>query len=742
MQLNKVLRYVINTGLFLVLLTPLIVSKSLFFPFISGKAFFFRIIVEIVLAAWLWLCWREPAARPKRSWLLFSVLGLALVVALATIFGEHPFRSFWSNFERMGGLISYLHLSAYFVILSAMFRTEKLWNWFLNSSLVVSLIICGHALAQLAGIAAISQGRIDASFGNSTYLAGYALFHFFLALYLCSRVWKNVWLRYVYILLALLEVFVIYKTTTRGTLLGVLAGLGVTALVLLVKNWRNSQVRRWGLSSLAVLIVLVGGFWFVRDSQFVKNSPTLARFASISATEATTEARLTIWQMSLRGYTEHPVLGWGPESYNLVFNKYYESKLWRQEPWFDRSHNIFLDWLIEAGALGLLVYLTLFIFALVAIWRSRRLSLTAQALFIGLLAAYLVHNFFVFDNLTSYLIFLTVLAYLNFNLNFSDQEREEKQNNYARDLASKNSALAIITPAVLVVLLGASLYYFNFRPMSVSARLIIGISPVAQNVDANQVAQSRVKIFQDIFASHTFISREAVEQFFNQVLQLSRDPNVSPEIKQTATELLLAQFQAQIAQVPDDARVHLLYGSALSALGKQAEAITELTTASALSPNKQTILFQLAAAHLEAGDKPAALATAKRAFELDERFPEARLFYALVLVYTGDLQTSDQVLAGDKDKQIDAVPADERFINAYVSARRYDLVLKLWQDKVKANPTDAQAHFSLAAAYLANGNRNQAIIELQSIAEIDPANKAQAEGLINEIRAGRNPIAQ
>lgn len=745
MQLDKVLRYVINTGLFLVLLTPLIVSKSLFFPFITGKAFFFRIIVEVILAAWLWLCYREPAARPKKSWLLFSVLGLALAVALATIFGEHPYRSFWSNFERMGGLISYLHLSAYFVILMAMFKTEKVWNWFFNSSLVVSLIICGHALAQLAGIAAISQGRIDASFGNSTYLAGYALFHLFLALYLCSREWKTVWLRYVYILLALLEVLVIYKTTTRGTLLGLLAGLGVTALVLLFKNWQNRNIRRWGIGLLAALLVLVGGFWLARDSQFVKNSPTLARFAAISTTEATTEARLTIWQMSLRGYTEHPLLGWGPESYNLVFNKYYESKLWRQEQWFDRSHNIFLDWLIEAGALGLLAYLALFYFALVAIWRSKRLSTTAQALFTGLLVAYLAHNFFVFDNLTSYLVFLTVLAYLNFNYQFSGLEQESKQTqNFTKTSRqlTNNSALAIITPAALVILLGASLYYFNFRPLSVGAKLITAISPVGQNVDPNQVAQNRVKLFQEIFASRTFISREAVEQFFNQVLQLTRDPNVSPETKQAASELLLNQFQSQLAQVPSDARVHLLYGSALSALGQPGKAIAELTTASSLSPQKQAILFQLAAAQLESGDKPAALATAKRAFELDERFPEARLFYALVLIYTGDLPTSDKILAGDQDKKIDPVPADERFINAYVSARRYDLVLKLWQDKVKANPTDSQAHFSLAAAYLANGNRNQAILELQSIAEIDPANKAQAEGLINEIRAGRNPIAQ
>lgn len=746
MQFNKILRYVTITGLFLVLLTPLIVSKSLFFPFISGKAFFFRIIIEVALAAWLWLAWREPAYRPRRSALLLAVLGLVLIVALATIFGVHPYRSFWSNFERMGGLISYLHLLAYFVVLSAMLRTEKLWAWFFNASLAVSLIVAGHALAQLAGIAAISQGRIDASFGNSTYLAGYALFHSFLALWFCAKNWTIVWRRYVYLLLACLQVFVIYKTTTRGTLLGLLAGLGVTALLLIFQNRQNVKIKSRAIALLVFLIILAGGFWLARDSAWVKNSPTLSRFAAISLTETTTESRLTIWQMSLRGFAERPVLGWGPESYNLAFNKYYESKLWRQEPWFDRSHNIFLDWLIEAGALGLLAYLSLFAFAFFTIWRSWRFSVVARALFGGLLAAYLVHNFFVFDNLTSYLVFFSVLAYLHFAS--QDEGELERDYHFRQQLVSKNSkltnhpALNIAVPAVLVILLGTMLYYFNFKPMAVSAKLITAISPVGQNADPNQVAQNRVKLFQEIFNSRTFLSREAVEQFFQQVLQIVRQPSVLSETKQAAAELLLTQFQRQVAQAPDDARVRLLYGSALSALGEPALALTELSAASSLSPRKQTILFQLAAAQLESGDTPAALATAKRAFALDERFPEARLFYALILVYAGDLTTSNKILAGDQDQNIDAVLPDERFINAYVAAKRYDLVLKLWQDKVQANPSDIQAQFSLAAAYLASGQRNQAILQLQKIAESYPEHRVQVEALIGEIRAGRNPITQ
>ena len=46
---------VVFGGLFAVLLLPLYVENDFYFPFITGKNFAFRIIVEIVFAAWILL---------------------------------------------------------------------------------------------------------------------------------------------------------------------------------------------------------------------------------------------------------------------------------------------------------------------------------------------------------------------------------------------------------------------------------------------------------------------------------------------------------------------------------------------------------------------------------------------------------------------------------------------------------------------------------------------------------------
>ena len=108
--------WIIKIGLFIVPFIPLYVSRVLFFPYITGKAFAFRILVEIAFATWLFLAIFYKEYRPKKSALLIALSAFILIVTLATIFGVNPYKSFWSNYERMEGLVTYLHLFAYFLV--------------------------------------------------------------------------------------------------------------------------------------------------------------------------------------------------------------------------------------------------------------------------------------------------------------------------------------------------------------------------------------------------------------------------------------------------------------------------------------------------------------------------------------------------------------------------------------------------------------------------------------------------
>src|SRR3989338_1483934 len=114
-MLNRYLRYIVFAGLFIVPFIPFLVSSSFFFPFITTKAFTWRIIVEIIFAAWLLLALVDADYRPKKSPILYAVGAFLLVIGVADVLGVDRANSFWSNFERMEGFITMLHLGAFFL---------------------------------------------------------------------------------------------------------------------------------------------------------------------------------------------------------------------------------------------------------------------------------------------------------------------------------------------------------------------------------------------------------------------------------------------------------------------------------------------------------------------------------------------------------------------------------------------------------------------------------------------------
>src|SRR6185436_1080767 len=61
---------------------------------------------------------------------------------------------------------------------------------------------------------------------------------------------------------------------------------------------------------------------------------------------------------------------------------------------------------------GLIAYLSIFATAVMYLWTSRAFRIEESAILIGLLAGYFFHNLFVFDNVTSYILFATILSYI------------------------------------------------------------------------------------------------------------------------------------------------------------------------------------------------------------------------------------------------------------------------------------------------------------------------------------------
>ena len=426
MQYTKFLKWALLGGLGLVFFIPFIIAggttfPNMFFPYITGKNFAFRILIELLLGLYMLLALREPKYRPRASYVLWALGAFVVWVGIATIFSVDPAKSFWSNFERMEGYVTVLHLFAYFLMVGAVATAEKWWDRIFQISITAGSLQALYSLGQLLHIGGLtpssqSGARLDGTYGNATYLAVFMLFNIFFTLFMLVRqshkrdaLTSNI----LYGLALVLQVSVLYYTQTRGALLGFIGGLIIAGLYILWKarggEWqRVRKVALYGLGAVAVLIVL---FFALRQTSFVQHSETLSRLASISL--SSNNARFQIWNMTYQGFKEKPLLGWGQENFNFVFNKYYQPAMYNQEQWFDRAHNQFLDWLIAGGLPAFLLYVALFGLAVWAIIRSSVLSTPEQAILLGLLAGYAFNNLFVFDDLMSSVYFVLLLAFVH-----------------------------------------------------------------------------------------------------------------------------------------------------------------------------------------------------------------------------------------------------------------------------------------------------------------------------------------
>lgn len=725
MNTQKILRYALLTGIFIVPFIALIVSGKMFFPFITGKNFMFRILVEMLLGGWAILAILDKAYRPKFSPLFIAVLTFLGIITVADFLGVNPFKSFWSNFERMEGLISLIHLVGYFVVVGAVLNTEKLWNRFFNTSVAVSVIIGVYGLLQIAGKIAINQGgvRLDATFGNASYLAVYMFFHIFITAFLLIRYQGMSWVRYMYGAIITLQLIVLYFTATRGAILGLVGGVLLTALLISIFEKEKKFIRKISIGVLASVIVFVGIFIVIKDTQFVRQNNTLGRLSSISLKEGNT--RFTIWKMALQGVKERPILGWGQENFNFVFNKYYNPSLYAQEPWFDRVHNIVFDWLISGGILGFLTYFSIPVLMLYYLWRKLEinLSVTEKSVLTGLLAGYLFHNMFVFDNMMSYILFFSVAGYIYaHSIKSKTDLHTDGLKKYNQEDGFKMIAISVIIIAVIFFI-----YFFNIKGILAARTLIQGISPQS-SIDIN------VAKLEKALAYNTVGRQEVIEQMA--VIAL-RAKNIGADINvQTKFfELANREMGKLVEEKTNDARVRIFYASLLNNFGFYDKALPHLEKAVELSPNKQLILFEYGTVYLNKGEFDKALEIFERVYNLAPNFKEAEIIYRAGAIYAGKEDEINKKLGpiSDKDR------TDKRIINAYAKADRFDEVIKSWEIALKDDPDNAQIHLSLGASYLQIGRRQDAIDEIQKAIDLDESLKKQGEFYIKEIRAGRNP---
>ncbi|MCX6716557.1 MAG: O-antigen ligase family protein [Candidatus Taylorbacteria bacterium] len=709
MTIKKILRYIVIGGIFLIPFAVLIpifgIGEMMIFPFITGKGFAFRALVEIIFVAWAVLAIVDKTYRPRFSWVFGCLSIFVLVMLLSAILGENPLKSIWSDFERMEGWLLLAHLWAYFVVMTSMFREEKWWYHLINTSFVVSFIMSIYAFCQLLGLAQFHSGgtRADATLGNSSYLGVYMLLHIFLALFMLFKQKGKIMMQSLYAVLAVIQFVVLIYTGTRGSYAALFGGIVLAALLVAIfdREKESARIRRGAIIILIILAAGLGTFYSIRNTDFVKNSNLLNRAASIFNTESYF-SRSNIWAMAFNGFKERPVLGWGQEGFNYVFNKDYKPAMYGQEQWFDRAHNVFFDWLIAGGILGLLGYLSLYFVAIWAIWKGPgyHMKTVKKAIWTGMLAAYFIHNLAVFDHLASYMLFILILGYLHAKqgpkpimwLEGNDAKKEK--------VADSDSAAYILPGAVLILII--CLYSVVWKPLKANTSLMAALS--------SRSALESLTNFKLAISYDTAYQQEIREQM------ATLAPKITAGLKDKDAEdsktYVKNQLELFVKASPNDARAYMFLGQYLSQLGDYAGAEKYLTDALRLSPAKQAFMFNLGQTYFTEGKKEEGYKMFKKAFEEEKSYDQARSLYVMAALYSGHGGEIYDVV-----KPILAGPSPEPKIIQFfgIDDTNKALLIKYCEQIKKEDPLNVGLRVLLSQAYLMNGNKDRALKELKDL---------------------------
>jgi O-antigen ligase/tetratricopeptide (TPR) repeat protein len=768
MKLERILRWIVIAGIFALPFVPLIVTTSMFFPYITGKNFAFRVIVELIAGAWLALALVDAKYRPKRGWILGAFALFICVIAIADAQGANPFKSFWSNYERMDGWITIAHLFVYLAIASVVMNTERLWRRLFQFTLAISACLSIYGLWQVAGSAGLAT-RIDATFGNPIYLAVYMLFNIFIAALLIAQEGKEQWgsmerialplallagfaciapqatsfglllviavlsiavseafmfvrRQYIFGFVIALDTIALFFTGTRGTELGLIGG-ALLAIILYAFLQGSRRLRVIAVASVVIVAVLAGALRLAHNAPWVSSVGFLDRLASISLSDDTIYARLINIQIAWKGVLERPVLGWGQENYAIVFDKYYDPRMYAQEPWFDRVHNIIFDWLVAGGIVGLAAYLSIFAATLWELWRKTKAGVHAftaaeRSIITGLLVGYFIHNLSVFDNVTSYILFGTVLAYLMWRASAA----ENSDPIIKREIAPANMLPFVAAGTVIIALIAAWLINWNAYQENVTL--------------LSALETPNLATLERAISYGTYGTQEAREQLAQLAAEAAAAPsqNVPDSVKQQFFTAAISQMQLQENVSPLDARFPLFIGTVEDSFGDYTDAAAALEHAHELSPDKQSILFQIGLNDQALGNLKGAEQVFEQAYELDTDDEEALGYYIAAAVRAGDDAAASALLTPSAMTSSQVV--NQQLAAAFASRNEYAKIIPIWSAYLAANPTDATAYQTLAAGYFETKNTAQAIATLQALAEAVPSSASAAGTLIQEIQNG------
>jgi O-antigen ligase len=414
--------FLINTLLFLL---PLVYIQG-FLSYDSLRYFFFGTIVLIlaVFTTYRFIKNKWLLSSLFKSWYFYGFIAYLFSFFIVSITSIDPALSFFSSFQRIDGAFTILFLSLFTLSIYSIIAVEgqKVIKQFLISSILGATILSLFIIFSSEGVSLLNMNWLEnsrggAMTGNSSVAGSYILWNIFFAVILfvkSNSIKKKIFWIFPFMILVLSPLFInlhfllgkekyiglmAFIGSARGALFGIIFGFLIfVGVYFLLQNNRIKKYIGVGLISIIFISTILGGISILQKSSFLHQ-----KFI-----ENVGENRLIFWNSAIKGFKEHPLLGWGPGTFNYPYHKFFNPQvLFPQngyETTVDKAHNIFFETLVGGGILLILAlcfFLSTIIVGLVKLIKNNKLSTIETSLFIGVLSGWLLQAQLVFDSTVS-----------------------------------------------------------------------------------------------------------------------------------------------------------------------------------------------------------------------------------------------------------------------------------------------------------------------------------------------------
>jgi len=612
---------------------------NLFFPYITGKAIYFRILVEIAFLLTLLLVFKNTNYLPKKDeYVFWSSVLLVFVMLLLIPFSYRPYLSFWGNAERMEGFWGLLHFFMWFWTLYILFKIEPnfkktIFYSFLLVFYIISLIEISQKLQGTA--------RPDSTLGNPTYVGFISVLMLFISLYfLKNSDYLEKFLILIGIIFAILNIFI---SETRGSLVALALAIPVSLLYYFLTS--NTKPLTKILVVLLILSLLVSIFIFI-NTPYAKSLPLFSRLYDTLRDPRAYMARWLAWNIFINAWKQNPIFGYGLENSPIAYFKAFNPEIFNyEEVIFDRPHNKYIEILVTTGIIGAIFWFLFYISIFFGIFKNEN-DKYLKAVLLGLFIGYLGQNLTLFDIQASYLPFLFGISLVS----IVPQKQEEKRK-------FENIILNGILIGITIFFVIINLFHFYVVAEIINAlnspypkglakfERLISINsnfvPEIANMTGRYLEANIEKIrsveeanrFTKIFLRALMFDPYDTRVFNLTLLHLSRLINAKQRAGLDISlekDIILKLYKNYAEFYPDYPDIQMDYAKTLQALGEKEKAIEILEKVKQKYRESPRVIFLLANLYYMIDEK-------EKAFNLIEEtlarrlYPENQVQYLIVL---------------------------------------------------------------------------------------------------------------